>query len=196
MKTIVAERRPLTGVTAKQVRRKGKVPGVLYGKGIKSLPIQMEAQELLKGIRENGLSRPFRLYIDSQEVPVMIAELQQNRLDSSVLHVDFKAIELKEEIETEVPLVVTGKPDTGQYLLHVHEIPIRCLPMEIPQAIHVCLDDLQAGDVVKAADLVLPKGVTLLLKAEAPIVTIEDKQELLVEETVGEREAAATLQAS
>lgn len=193
MKTIVAESRSLIGKRAKQVRQLGKIPGILYGTGTESQPIQIRAAELRQAIRHHGVNRPYRMQVNGREVPVMIAEVQQTPLDAALLHVDFKQIDLNEGVETSVPLSVTGKTSSGQHIMHAHEILVRCLPSEIPQMISIPLDGLEAGDSVKAGALVLPKNVELLHDPEAPILTIEAKRELVTEETPLEPEADDTI---
>jgi len=192
MKTVTAESRVNTASrSAKRVRREGKVPGVLYGRGWESQPLQFRSGELLQAIRQNGLNRPFRLKWNDKEVPVMIAELQRRPLDDTLLHVDVVAVELQEEMEAAVPLTVTGKPASGQYLLHAHEIVVRCLPTEIPQTLPLSLDGLEVGDAVKASDLQLPPGVTVVHDEDAPLATIEPKRELMADGAASEQEEPA-----
>ncbi|MFM1652386.1 50S ribosomal protein L25 [Brevibacillus sp. B_LB10_24] len=175
MKTITAEKRALHGKSgAKKIRKAGRVPGVLYGPGQESQLLQVEGRQLMAMIRANGSNRPFRLKLGAGEVPVMIAEMQQKPTLPDILHIDFKQINMDQGIAASVPLVITGKPDSGQAILHLHEIDVTCLPSDIPAELAIPVEGLHVGDTVTVADLKGLQNVEVMREPEAVLVTIEE----------------------
>ncbi|WP_026074234.1 50S ribosomal protein L25 [Brevibacillus massiliensis] len=173
MKTITAEKRALHGKSgAKKIRKAGRVPGVLYGADQESQLLQVDGRQLVAMIRANGINRPFRLKVGAAEVPVMIAEMQQKPMLPDILHIDFKQINMNQGISASVPLVLTGKPDSGQAMLHAHEITVNCLPSDIPAELPISVEGLHVGDTVTVADLKGLKNVEILQEPGAVLVTI------------------------
>ncbi|MBO8163848.1 MAG: 50S ribosomal protein L25 [Brevibacillus sp.] len=182
MKTITAERRKKSGSgAARQIRRGGRIPGILYGGGSDTQLLQFDAAHLTGAIRQHGINRPYRLKVDDQEFYVMIQEVQQKPLVPDILHVDFKKIDINAQVEVTVPLHVDGRTEEGLAILLLHEVTVRCKPTEIPASLAVRLDGLRTGDSITAAELTLPPGVELLEDPHTPLVTVEENRELVEE---------------
>lgn len=183
-----AEVRPLVSKGAIQsMRRSGKVPGIAYGD--KEAPIALSVDE--KSVQailhsEGGRNALINLKIGSNSHAVLIKEIQRHPITRALQHVDFHRISLKQKIETKVPLHVRGEAPGvkigGGVLEHlVRDVRVRCLPTEIPAGIDIDISNLQIGQSIRTKDLVLPKGVEVLMDAESVIIHVVTVH--IVEET-------------
>jgi large subunit ribosomal protein L25 len=107
-----AKRREGTGKgVARKLRAARRVPGILYGKGIEPVLIDLDEREFTKSVGGHAVSNLFvdlRVDGESALVKTLIREVQTNPLSGSVEHVDLNRISLTEEIEVEVPIELVG----------------------------------------------------------------------------------------
>ena len=199
MKELVleAEKRELsTKGTVKEMRRKGRVPGVVYGNKEEPVTLSLDEKSLQKAIHsERGRNALITLQIANTANPVLIKEIQRDAITRAILHVDFHRVSLKQKVEAAVPVHVKGEAPgvklSGGVLEHlVREVRVRCLPSDIPAALDADVSALQIGSAIKARDLKIPAGVELLLDLEAMIINIVAPT--ILEEPTAEAAATAT----
>ncbi|MBB3114104.1 large subunit ribosomal protein L25 [Paenibacillus phyllosphaerae] len=177
-----------TSGSLKQMRKRGYIPGIVYGKKL-SGPVSIavdekELQQLLRGNRHALLELELG---GSGKQPVMLTDIQRDPLSRQVLHVDFHQVNMNEEIRTQVRLEMIGDSEGvregGILQAMIHELEIHCLPTEIPDVIEIDVSQLQIGQNLLVYDLKLPQGVTTKLDAEQVVVTIlAPQKELSAEE--------------
>jgi len=173
MEAIRAEvRRKEDGPSNNELRRRGLVPGVVYGPDVQNLPIQVDGRELDQTLRRQSTNKPLLLNINGNEQNVMVYELQRHPVMGNVLHVDFKQINMNERIHTSVPVLMTGEPELGVATLVRHSVEVRCLPTSIPEAFTVNVDGLNIGDVILVKDLEVPQGVDLELDELEVLISV------------------------
>lgn len=143
----------------KQLRRQGWVPAVVYGSEVDNLPIQVKVMELDQALRHQTINMPFKLVINGNEHTVMVYDLQRHPVTTSILHADFKQINMNEKVHTSVPVLMTGDPELGVATLIRHNIEVKCLPSNIPESFTVDVDGFNIGDVVLVKDLEIPAGI-------------------------------------
>jgi large subunit ribosomal protein L25 len=175
------------------LRRKGKVPCIVYGHDVKSMAIQVDRNTLHKAFQKAGESTLVELDVDGKKMPVLFKDVIFHPVSSQELHVDFYAVNMKEEIETKVPLVFTGESPAVKDLAAVfvtayNEVTVRCLPSDLPSELPVDIAALaNIGDTITIKDIALPKGVAILEDADAVIATVqEQRKEEVVEPVVAE----------
>ncbi|WP_409343875.1 50S ribosomal protein L25 [Paenibacillus sp. MBLB4367] len=175
--TLKAEARSLsTKSEIKKLRESGKIPGSVYGKKIGSSSIAVDAKELLTLLRSNPHAI-VSLDIPNEGVqPVMIQDVQRDKLSRSLLHIDFHQINMNEPVRTMVAVELTGEPQgvkTGGILqVQMHEVEIRGLPDLIPGAITFDVSGLEMGDLLHAGDLPMPEGIELKSAPDDVVATI------------------------
>lgn len=197
-----AEKRPpLTKGELNRLRREGKVPAVIYGRGKDTQSLLVDGRLLRRVLAMGGTNVLIDLQIgdgaEPQQETVMIKEIQrhlwqQNRL----LHVDFIRISMEDEIEVEVPLNFIGEAagveESGILQILLREVSVKCLPGNIPEPIEVDISKLQIGEGISAGTLTLPEGVTLLTGPEETLVQVlvPEEEEEEEEPLEAEEEAA------
>lgn len=181
------------------LRKSGKVPCVVYGNEIESMPIEVSLKDLHKTFVKAGESVLVELTVDGKKIPVLFKDITFHPVTGNETHADFYAVNMKEEIETQVPIHFNGespavKELNGVLVTSHNELTVRCLPTDLPHDLPVDISSLAAiGDVLTVAQMSLPKGVKIMEEAETVIASIQE-QRAAEEETVAapaEGEAAA-----
>ncbi|MFT4542420.1 MAG: large subunit ribosomal protein L25 [Planctomycetota bacterium] len=104
----------------------------------------------------------FDLDIDGNVESAVVRELQWDAMGSNVLHVEFKRVTRGVETEAEVELNFVGHPKEGIFNHLIDHITVRTIPSLIPDSIEVKIGELNLGDHLRAADIELPKGISLV----------------------------------
>ena len=162
---------------ARQARRAGLIPGVLYGHGEKPVAVAVAARDFEVAMRRHmGGNAIVNLTVDGSESTALIRDVQYDPLTHGILHLDFQHISLTETIEVKVALHLTGLPvgvkDAGGILEHIlRDIEVRCLPTAIPSSIDIDVSGLNIGDSIHVRDLSVP-DITILTEPEATIATV------------------------
>jgi large subunit ribosomal protein L25 len=139
-----------------------------------------------------GGSTIFNLDIQGGEnTPVMIVDWQHQPLKGTLLHVDFKRIDLTKRLTVKILVHPQGEPkgvkqQSGLHEVVTREVTIECLPDDIPEAFMVDVTELMLGQALRAGDLPLPAGVTLVSPREQVISHVVAMRAVAVEETPAE----------
>lgn len=183
-----AEPRSETGKSAaRQIRREGRLPAVVYGHGDESRPLTIDSHEFDRLMsRIHAATTVIELDIDGGEPEqVLIREIQRHPFRSEVLHVDFFHIRADEVIRVSVPVHLLGHPtgvEEGGILQQTrHEIEIECLPSDIPSEFTVDVSALEIGDSIHIADIDTGT-VTILDEADLTVCSVVPPTVIEVEE--------------
>ena len=140
--TLKAEVRKISGRKVKNLRKDGILPGNISGKKIKSEAVQVVFKDFDKVYKEAGETGLVTLEIGKEEKPVLIHNLQVNPVSDVPVHVDFLQVDLKEKVEADVPVELTGespaeKQALGTVVQYINEIKVEALPMDLPEKFEV-----------------------------------------------------------
>lgn len=187
-----AESRNVFGKKLKSKRDEGKLPAVLYGKGMETAPLFVSLKEFKKIWKDAGESTIINLENDGGKKPtsVIIHEVRVDPVKDEPLHVDFYKVEMDKPIRAAVSLVFEGVSpavkELGAVLVKVlREIEIEALPKNLPHEIKVDISKLtELGSQIAVGDLELPNGVKTILKKEEIVAIAEAPREEKEEEKV------------
>lgn len=161
--------RTLHGKKAKQLRKEGIVPAIVYGPGVEPISTQAEYNVIEKVWRHAGKHTPVHLTIDGKKKLAMIKDVDMDAVKHRIRHVSFHAVNVKDKIVAEVPIHLVGEGESpaeraGLVVLQsLEKLEVRALPMDLPEALEVSLESLaEAGDRVTVGDIVLPENVELV----------------------------------
>ena len=186
-----AEKRELLGSKVGALRKAGLIPAELYGHGKQNEHLTVNAKEFAKVLKEAGESTVISLVVGKEKTPALIHDVESDSISDAILHVDFYAVNMNEEIETAVQFEFVGesmavKTQGGVLVKSMHEIEVRALPANLPHEIEVDLSALEnIHDSIHVKDLKVKSGVKLLAEPDAVIATI-------IEQAAEEEEAAPT----
>jgi large subunit ribosomal protein L25 len=187
--TLAAEHREITGKAVSRLRRAGKLPAVVYGHGVDSSNVTVDAHafDLLR--KHTGANALVDLSVDGAKAqPVLINAVQVHPVNRHPLHIDLFLVRMTEELTVDVPLVATGESiavtDLGGTLLHPTEtVRIRALPDHLPQSIEYSVEALVDFDgAIYVRDLVIPADVTLATDGDEIIAKVQAPRVVEVEE--------------
>lgn len=176
---LVAEARDATGKgVARRLRAAGRIPAVVYGRGVASKAISIDPSALLRLLQSSGagINTLVELRLDGAARTVLVKELQRDPVRGRPLHADFYLIELDKTVEVSVPIRLVGKAagvEFGGILDHpLREIELECLPRAIPESVEVDVSALGVGDSIHVRDLVLPEGVQVRTDADQAVASV------------------------
>lgn len=193
-----AQPRSVRGKQVSRLRRAGRLPGVLYGRGTEPVAIDLDAAEAGRVLQDSSASTLLDLELGGESHKVLVRELQRHPIRRSLDHVDLMKVAMDVIIRTEVPIELTGEAPAvktfgGVLVTGLSEIEVEALPADLPSRIAVDLETLATIDSrITVGDLFLGKGVRLLTDPNVTVARViyqvEEKleEELPVVEGVGE----------
>ena len=168
-----------TGKALEALRQNDLIPAVVYGHDVDPVSLSVNYLDFSRAFKTAGESTLIELSLDGKKpVNVIIQDVATHPLTGRFMHVDFYQVNMKEEIETDVPLEFVGesaavKALSGVLVRSLEEVKIKCLPSNLPHALEVDLAKLATfDDAIKVGDIVLPQGVELLDDAETIVATV------------------------
>jgi large subunit ribosomal protein L25 len=199
--SLSAEKRTITGKQVRKLRREGILPANLFGKGLKSMSLQLPLksfQEVYKKVHETGL---VDLEVEKDVHPILIQNVQVHPITHEPIHADFFKVNLKEKVHASIPIVAVGEPKAvtdkiGVLLQPLSEIEVEALPADLPEHIEVNVEKLaQIDESIAVSELKVPSGVELHAEPTEMVFRIgelvSEEAEELAEEEAAEAEAAS-----
>ena len=178
--TLSAEHREVIGKKVALMRQAGRLPAVVYGHGVDSNPISIDAHDFELLRRRSGPNALVDLSIDGDKArPVIVQTIQVHPVNRRTLHVDLFVVRMTEELTVDVPLTATGESTAvslhGGTLLHpIESVRVRALPDHLPQSIDYSIASLTDFDMtIHVRDLVVPVDVTLLTDGDEIIARVQ-----------------------
>jgi large subunit ribosomal protein L25 len=177
---------------ARKLRAQGQLPAIVYGASTEPLALTLsehEAELLFHSISVENTIVNLEVEGESAPVQTLVREIQTHPYRSRILHVDFLRIQSGVEVELEVPLHFVGiargvKDDGGVLDQPIHNLPIRCVPDRIPEAIEVDVTALGVLESLHVSDLKLPEGVYARLEGSRIVCSVQPPSILVIETPV------------
>ena len=199
---LIAEARTGTGKgAARQARREGKVPGIVYGGGDDPLPIQLPFNVLLKNLKAGRfLSTLFNLKVEGQDdVRVICRNVQRDVVKDLPTHVDFMRLRRTSKVSLFIPVEVVGEDKCpglkkgGTLTMVRQEVELRVTAGDIPEQITIDIEGLEIGDTITISSVELPSGAKATIDRDFVIANIGAPKGLGGggDEEEGEEEVAA-----
>ncbi len=178
--TVSAEPRSTRGKNAAyRTRMSGAIPAVLYGPGGDSVAVAVNPKELNKILRTGtGHNTIFDLAVTGGEnSPVMVIDWLHHPVRGSLMHVDFKRIDLTKRLRVTVPIHTTGDPvgvkiQGGMFELVNREVTIECLPDDIPEHFTIDVSGLELNQSIRAGNVPLSGSMKLLSPPELVVTHV------------------------
>lgn len=172
---------------AKQLRRDGRIPGVIYASDRDSIAVSVSAYDFAGVRRNHGLSALVKLEgLPDGEVLAVYKQLQLHPVRYETEHIDFQAIPAGSKISMKVRITTSGLPigvdQEGGVLVKAHDmIVIKALPEDIPETLNVDISHLHRGDALHAREVPLPEGVELVSEGKITLASISGSRAALAD---------------
>lgn len=184
---------------ARQTRRNGKIPAVLYGQGQSRLlaiaPKVARDAILAKQGHMGLLAVRIKGDEETEERYAVLQDYQRDPVTGSILHVDLFEVAMDKPLRVRIPVTLVGGMPVGVKAGGVLQNPLReilveCLPGSIPDHLEVNVANLEIGQSIAVKDLVVPDGVKVLEDPEAKVAVVASKMSEAKLETLLTREEA------
>ncbi len=158
--------------------KEGKIPAVLYGRGIENENLWVDKKEFAKVFKEAGESTLIDLHFGKEDRSVLIHDVQVHPLSGDFLHIDFYQVKMDEKIETDIELMFNGtapavKELGGTFVKNLDKLPIRCLPGDLIGHIDVDISSLKTfEDHIYIKDLNIPETIEVLIDEETVVALV------------------------
>lgn len=185
-----AQKRELIGKQVKVLRRTGQLPGVLYGAGIESVPIELNLRVATRLLSRASRSTLIELNVDDELHSVLVREVQRDVLRGDYLHVDFQKVALDVRIRAEVPIDLIGEAPASEIagavlLTGLTRVEVEALPGDLPDRIAVELETIrEIDDSITVSDIYVGDEVTLLAEPDELVARVIYQEEEVIEEPV------------
>lgn len=197
-------REPSGSRSARQLRREGNVPGVVYGGGEDPVAFAVNARELRHVLADAHALLDFQLE-GGKGTPVVLKELTRHPVSGEAVHIDLLRVRLDRPIQAPVVIELSGTEDAvgvkegGVLEQPLREVIVEALPNQIPDALHYDVSEMNVNDTITLEVITAPSGVTIITDPETVLATItpprlqvEPETEIETEtEVVGEGEPGA-----
>lgn len=190
--TLQVEKRTDFGRKVRRLRTAGIIPANIYGKNLDSTAVQVSLTEFMSVYQEAGETGIVNLSLgEGKSRPVLINQVDYDPVKQTISHIDFRQVDLKEKINTHVPLELVGeapsvKEKNAIIVQTLEELEIEALPTDIPESIQVDISVLvDIGNTISISELSVPQEVTILTDPETVVVLAQEvKEEVVTEEPV------------
>jgi len=190
--TLAVEPRSERGTQlCRRLRKRGRVPGNLYGLGGESVALSVANDELEPMIGA-GI-QVVQLDEDGAQTLAMFRELQWDTFGTHIRHFDLLRIDPDKKIEIEISVdlrgIAAGTLTGGVLDLQSRTLTVRCAAFQIPPNIPVRIGNLEIGQSVQVQDLEPIEGVEFLASPESVVVQVNAP--IVIDDEEGLDEVAA-----
>ena len=165
---IKAVKRDVVGKQVRAMRRAGQLPAVIYGRHSEPLNIALDEHDATLTLGRASSSTLINIAVDGKEIATLVREKQRDYLKNRLLHVDFLAISLDEQIRATVSLHFVGvspavKDQSAVFVHNLESLEVECLPTDLPEYLEVDISVLKnIGDGIRVHDVKVPEKVQVL----------------------------------
>jgi large subunit ribosomal protein L25 len=185
-------------------RKNGKIPAVLFGKGMDSVPLFVN-QNAFKQMLKHG--KVFEIELGNTKFLVNAKKVQTNSVGSLYMHIDFHKLERNQSTTISVPVHTIGEApgakESGIVQVLMDSLEVTGKPKDMPEFIEVDISNVQLGENIHISDLKLSNGVTFAGDPETTVVSctvvkiqVEEPVEAVVEEAAAEGSTPETTEES
>jgi large subunit ribosomal protein L25 len=165
---------------ARQARRDGMVPGIVFGGDAEPLPINLDFNKLLTRLRKGRFKATlFNLKVEGHDdVRVICRDVQRHVVKDLPTHVDFMRLKRTTKINLYINVQLAGEEECpglrkgGTLNLVRPEVELMVTAADIPEFITVDISKLEIGDNATIANVILPEGCTPIIDRDFVIAQL------------------------
>ena len=173
-----AEARTIKGKQVSALRRAGRLPAVIYGRGFEPVMITLDLRESGRVMPRITSSHLVVVDVDGVKHTTLVRERQRHPVSGILQHVDFLEVSLTEKLRASVVIELTGdspavKTYNGVIVTGQEKLEVECLPRDLPEKIVVDLARLKnIGDSIYIRDLEFASSVTVLTSGDEMVALV------------------------
>ena len=157
---------------SRRLRRAGSTPAVLYGHGTDPVHLALPARETFLALRQANVL--LQITVEGQKPFLALPkQVQRHAILHSVEHIDLVLVKAGEKVTVDVPLVFSGEAVRGALVNHeLNSLTVLAPATDIPNELHVSIEDLAIGSHLSVSDITLPEGVEAAVEADVVVVSV------------------------
>lgn len=179
-----------TSHSAKKDRKRGLVPGVLYGKGVQNLLFEVGQLELDREISSAGQHGILNFNLNGESHKALLKEVQRDAVSHNIIHVDLEDICENQVIQSEVPISFVGEEwlkKQGAVLQKEKDlVKVQCNVDQLPKSIKIDVSKGGVGSVFRYSDLEVAAEISIVDDIKSVVASISNERKLVSE--LGEEE--------
>ncbi|MDO5744384.1 MAG: 50S ribosomal protein L25/general stress protein Ctc [Micrococcaceae bacterium] len=158
---------------ARQARRAGKIPAVIYGHGTDPVRILLPIAATTLAVR--GSNALLKISVEGENTTTLVKDIQRHPLRQTVDHLDLLIVKKGEKVIVDVSVHIEGELTAGTQLsLDQPVIAVEAEAVALPEYVVANITGVQAGSQILASDLILPEGTALAIEADVVVATIDE----------------------
>ncbi len=170
----------------KKLRREKQVPAILYGAHIEEQMISIKENDIILFLNHNHMGTSLDLDIDGEKHFVILKDIQVDPVSHKVIHMDFQALKLGEEIKVTIPIYLSGQDNLRNLVCQelLSELEISCLPKNLIDRISLDVSDAVDGTQVLVSDLEVFSNpdIEVLNEPDSIVYIVNEAKEFVEEE--------------
>ncbi|MHA6524131.1 50S ribosomal protein L25/general stress protein Ctc [Tessaracoccus sp. G1721] len=157
---------------SRRLRRAGSTPAVLYGHGTDPVHLALPARETFLALRQANVL--LQITVEGQKPFLALPkQVQRHAILHSIEHIDLVLVKAGEKVTVDVPIVFSGEAVRGALVNHeLNSLTVLAPATDIPNELHVSIDDLAIGSHLSVADITLPEGVEAAVEGDVVVVSV------------------------
>ena len=173
----------------RNIRMEGEIPAIIYGKGMTSEAVAVDAIKFIKAVKANGINAVYYLDVAGKKIPTLIRNVQKDTFTQQIYHIEFFAVDMTEAQEVEAEVILVGTPAGvkmgGVLTQDLFTVRVAAMPDKLPDSIEVDVSGLEIGQGIMLSDIAIKGDFEILGDLNDQIASVsEPRVETDEEETV------------
>lgn len=169
-----------TSNSAKKERKKGKIPGIIYGKNLGNLMFEIGEMDLVSELNISGEHGVVNFDLDGYNGKAIVKDVQKDSVTHRIIHIDLEEVYGDENIVAEVPIKFNGKDFLGEKGVVLQSqkdsVKVSCKPEDLPKSINIDVSKAQMGSVYKISDLEIGSEISILDDLSSVCASVVNQQ--------------------
>ncbi|WP_079914687.1 50S ribosomal protein L25 [Paenibacillus sp. 32352] len=167
---------PLNSSGLRELRRSGRLPGVIFRKHAENERIHISATQFQKWLKQGG-SGFIELHFEGEgSLTVLLEDFQRDPVTRDLLHVDFQQVQMGERIRTKIPVKFKGTPigtkEGGVVQIQCSAIEVEALPKHLPDVVELNISTMGIGETLYVKDVEFASEVTVISEAHEFLLSV------------------------
>lgn len=172
--------------SAKKARKSGKIPGVIYGKKMRSFMFEVGDLELAKEVSQKGEHGIIDYEVNGEEHKGLLKSVQRDPVTHKIIHIDLEELKGNENIVSNVPINYIGEEYLNQKGIVLQKeknsVKVECNPTSLPKVINFDIGSGSVGDVFRLADLEVASEISVLDDLSSVVASISYERKKVSED--------------
>lgn len=169
-------RTPLNTSGLKNLRKSGRLPGIVFGKNTENEMVHIPSIEFQKWLNQ-GASGFIELKFEGKEsLTVLLEDLQTDPVTRDLVHVDFQQVQSNEILRTKIPVKFNGTPigtkSGGVVQVQLALIEVEALPRHLPETIEFDISGMEIGETLHVSDAQFSSDVTVISDGNESLLSV------------------------